>query len=117
MRNTIIMLGLFLVSIFASAINFFFRDKFLFYLHGYDPSLLNSDKAESFNAYKTIHGDKPLLILVSFIIVSVSAFITKRFRISNAGEFLRLIYLIEILLAFLLLALLLVYFILPKRLM
>lgn len=117
MRNTIIILGLFLVSIFISTINFFFRDRFLFYLHGYDPSLLDSDKAEAFNAYKTIHGDKLFLILVSFIIVSVSAFITKRYSIGNASKILKPIFLIEILLGFLLLALLFVYFILPKRLM
>ena len=92
MRNTVIVLGLFLVSIFISTINFFFRDKFLFYLHGYDPSLLNNNTVESFNAYKDIHSDKPVLISISFVLVSVSAFVTKKYRLNNASEFLKIIF-------------------------
>lgn len=108
---------LFLVSLSFSIITIFFRDRFLFYLYGYDSSLLNNTTVEAFEAYKSIYNGKLFLILASISVTGVSALITRRHRLMSGNTYVRIIFLVEIAVALILLIILLMYFALPKRLM
>jgi hypothetical protein len=52
---------------------FFFFNRFLFILHGYDVSLIDSTSIESFKAYQEIYTSK-LPILMTLFILSIICF-------------------------------------------
>lgn len=91
-RVPIIATTLLIASLTITFIAFFARDRFLFFLHSYDVSLLNSTKVEAFEAYKNIYKSKLVLILLGLFLCATSTFITNRYYIIYKQSYLRLFF-------------------------
>lgn len=57
---------LIVITLVLSVIVLFFRDRFLFYITGYDNSLIHSTSVESFKAHAAIHIWRFVLIGITF---------------------------------------------------
>ena len=82
-------------------------NKFLFILHGYNPSLAEGTEIETFTAYKAIYKSKLVFMLIGLLVSLLATFF------SNKGS--QIIFFISILLSMFFVACLVLYFIVPNR--
>lgn len=108
MKLTVFVYVSFIIMLILAVIALFFQNKFLFFLHGYDSSLIGDTKVESFIAYKNIYKSRLLLYVIGFLSSLVALFFSNK---SNS----KLIFTISLLLGLLFLAMIFFYFFLPKK--
>lgn len=58
----------------------FFRDRFLFFILGYDYQLTKSASAESFEAFEAVHPGRIILLCLTLLSGIVSFFICRNFE-------------------------------------
>ena len=84
MRNIIIFIFLFIITLLLAIIVVFFRDQFLFFLHGFDVSLIKDSKPESYEAYPKIYKSKVIIIFVGFALSIVTLLFSNRILSQNS---------------------------------
>lgn len=104
------------ISFLLAVIALFYRDQFLFFIHGIDKSLIGSTSIDSFEAYKKIYPSKIILLIVGAVLSGLGLLISRKFISSEAGRILRVFNLVNILLLVLFLSLIVLMWFLPKRL-
>lgn len=104
-------------SFLLAVIAFFYRDQFLFFIHGFDKSLIGSTTIDSFAAYKKIYPSKVVLLVAGAELSGLGIFISQKIISSDAGRILKALNLLNIVLLVLFFALLVLMWILPKRLL
>ncbi len=70
----------------------FFRDRFLFFLHGFDINLINDTKVESFVAYQKIYTSKAIMIFAGLVISIVTLLFSNRILSQNHNWGFRFVY-------------------------
>lgn len=78
MNSKTLYIILIILFVFSSLGFFFFRDRILFFLYGYEQSLIKSDSLESFIAFKKIVFGKKIFLAISMLL-SFSCFISSYF--------------------------------------
>jgi len=98
---------------------FFFRERILFFIYGYEQSLIKANTAESFTAFKKIVLGKKIFlaisIFLSFSCFVASYFVRKKKLFEFNGQLLLIILYVSLLVLILLLIVFALSFIIPKR--
>lgn len=116
MKSAITCLILIVATMFFLIVVLFFRDKFLFFLSGYDYEMTRSTSVESFKAHAEIQKWRLALFGLTFLIGAACFIVCRNMeRVAEnwyytAGKFLGIITCI------LMIVILVIYIVLPKRL-
>jgi hypothetical protein len=104
------------LSFFLAVVVLFYRDQFLFFIHGLDKNLIGSTSVESFNAYKKVYSSKVILLITGLASSGLGFFISRKLLSIGTLGLLRVVYILNAVLLILFLALLILMLVLPKRL-
>ena len=85
---------------------FLFREQILFFLYGYDKSLIHASNADSFEAYKTVTLGKNIFLVFTMLLslaCAVTSFFIKKSKIAMNTYFVHVVYYTGIIVSVLLL--------------
>ena len=115
MRMNIFFIILFGLSLGLTFITIFCPDSFLFFIHGYDKSLINSNTMESFKAHKNIALSKQILLFGTFIISLIVFSWSIYLKNKSSSYFYEIATGLVFATSIILTIIVILYFIMPKR--
>jgi hypothetical protein len=111
-----LLMALSFTSILLAVVVLFYRDQFLFFIHGLDKNLIGSTSVESFNAYSKVYSSKVVLLIIGLVSSGLGVFISRKLLPIDTSVSLRVVYILDAVLLILFMALLILMWVLPKRL-
>jgi hypothetical protein len=103
-------------SFLLAVVVLFYRDQFLFFIHDLDKNLIGSTSVESFNAYRKVYSSKVILLIIGLASSGLGAFISRKLLPIDSLGLLRVVYILNAVFLILFMALLILMWVLPKRL-
>jgi hypothetical protein len=114
--NRLFFISLFILMLATTTI-LFFRDRFLFFLHGYEKELLKITSVEAVKAHAQIYKSKILILVGGLILSIITLFFSRKLLSQNEYLIYEIIYGVCILIVIVFLINCFFLFFLPKRLM